>query len=68
MVMDKCKGGKDTKRTSITGRLSRRGHESYKRKMVGYRNFGGKTKPVNFSILEWLWISVKVERTQKEHL
>jgi len=37
MVMDKCKGGEDTRRTSITGRLSWRGRESYKRKMVGYK-------------------------------
>ena len=35
--MDKCKGGEDTRTTSITGRLSGRGRESYKRKMVGYR-------------------------------
>ena len=35
--MDKCKGGEDTSRLSITGRLSGRGRESYKRRMDGYR-------------------------------
>ena len=31
--MDKCKGGEDTSRLSITERLSGRGRESYKRRM-----------------------------------
>merc|ERR1712110_165043 len=37
MVMDKCRGGENIKRTSITGRLSWRGRESYKLQLKFWR-------------------------------